>query len=143
MASLEFPDAGHLQPLRRALTNSLVTSVAEYTYAKILDGQRTCLVYGGDCPMEDDWPLCPGFLGKAKAVLSDFDMPLRLNFTNAPLTEQHSNQQVQFLLSISPDHKRCPISMNVIPKDRRRLDPCEAMMDHNIFWSHCDNHDEA
>ena len=138
MASLEFLDAGHLQPLRRALTNSLATAVAEYTFAKILNGQRTCVVNGGDCHMEDDWPLVhyieifPGFLGKAKAVLSDFDVPLRRNFNNAPLTEQHSNQQVQFLLSISPDHKRRPISMNVIPKDRWRLDPCEAMMDHKI-----------
>lgn len=85
MASLKLLDEDHLQSLRRALTNCLATSVAEHTYAQILDGQPTRDVYAIDHHMEDDWPvvqheeLCAGFLEKAKAFRSDFDM-LSLKF---------------------------------------------------------------
>lgn len=85
MASLEILDVDHLQPLRRALTNCLATSVAEYTYAQILDGQPTFPVYAADHYWEKDWPIvehkeiCPGYLDEAKALRSDFDV-LSLNF---------------------------------------------------------------
>ncbi|KAI3393264.1 hypothetical protein diail_4523 [Diaporthe ilicicola] len=85
MASLELLDGQHLQPLRRALTNCLATSAAEYTYAQILDGRPTALVYCGEHHIEDDWPMrqheeiCPGFLDKAKAFRLDFDV-LSLKF---------------------------------------------------------------
>lgn len=91
MTSLEFLDEEHLQPLRRALANCLAASVAEYTYAQILDGRPTTLIYGGDHYMGDDWPMrkhqriCPGFLEKAKAFLSDFDV-LSLKFEAKVIT---------------------------------------------------------
>lgn len=85
MESLKILDADHLQPLRRALTNCLVTLVAEYTYAQILDGQPTHSVYAADHYWEKDWPIvdheeiCPGFLHEVKALGSDFDVQ-SLNF---------------------------------------------------------------
>ncbi|KAG8156868.1 hypothetical protein KVR01_013281 [Diaporthe batatas] len=85
MASLELLDGEHLQPLRRAITNCLATSAAEYAYTQILDGRPTSYVFGGDHYMEPRWPIykhkqiCPGFLDKAKAFRSDFDV-LSLKF---------------------------------------------------------------
>lgn len=85
MESLDILDEDHLQPLRRAITNCLATSIAEYTYAQILDGQPTYSVYAADHYWESDWPivqhkeLCPGFLNEVKALRSDFDV-LSLNF---------------------------------------------------------------
>lgn len=85
MASLGTLDKEHLQPLRRALLKCLSTSVAEYTYAQILDGQPTCYKYAGDHYYEDSWPvmqheeICPGYLEKARAFRSDFDV-LSLKF---------------------------------------------------------------
>lgn len=85
MTSLDFLGENHLQSLRRALTNCLATSVAEYTYAQILDGRPTRDVYAIDHHIEDDWPIaqheeiCAGFLEKSKAFRSDFDV-LSLKF---------------------------------------------------------------
>lgn len=91
MASWELLEGEHLQTLRQALTNCLATSVAEYTYAQILDGRPTALVYCGEHHIEDDWPMrqheeiCPGFLDKAKAFRSDFDV-LSLEFEAKVIT---------------------------------------------------------
>lgn len=91
MASWELLEREYLQALRQALTNCLETSVAEYTYAQILDGRPTALVYCGEHHIEDDWPMrqheeiCPGFLDKAKAFRSDFDV-LALKFEAKVIT---------------------------------------------------------
>lgn len=77
--SLENLDAEHLAPLQQALANILSTSVAEFTYAQIIDGMPTADVYASDHRYCEDYPvmshekLCDGIMEKTRAFRSDFD----------------------------------------------------------------------
>lgn len=94
----------HLQPLRRALNNSLAAPVSEFTYAQIIDGQPTSDVYGTDhsfgdgLAVSDHEVLCPGSLEKARAFRADFNV-LGLTFEPKVSTSDRELTNFHFLIT--------------------------------------------
>lgn len=79
-------DREHLASLKQAMTNILSTPRAEFAYAQIIDGMPTRDAYISDhpffhegAPALNHQELCPGIMGKARALRSQFDV-LSLNF---------------------------------------------------------------
>lgn len=81
-ASLGLLDAEHMDAFRRALSNVLLTEVAENAYAEIIDGLPTRESWLDFNPWRLGHPveelkhdkLCPGSLEKARDLSSDFDI---------------------------------------------------------------------
>ena len=77
----------HLGALTRAISNVLLTEIAEFTFAQILDGLPTLsslrefhsLLDLDDHPVKQHTTLCDGVLERLRAFRSEFD-PLSLKF---------------------------------------------------------------
>lgn len=78
--SLADLDSEHLDPLRRAIRNILLTPIAEETYGQIIDGLPLHSVYEQDHACWEDAPvmehteLCAGVLQKTRDFCSTFDI---------------------------------------------------------------------
>lgn len=98
--SLEDLDVEHLEPFRRALFNILSTTIAEFTFAQIIDGQPTSSVYADDHFFRDGLPvmqhknLCPGSVEKTQAFRSGFDI-LDLKFEPSASNTPFRNIRLQ------------------------------------------------
>ena len=81
MASLKTLDDGRSQTVQRALMSILMTELAEFTFAQILDGLSTEQAILDSCQWIHDHPvfslkhatLCEGFLEKARSFKAYFD----------------------------------------------------------------------
>lgn len=78
MLSLEHLNIEHLDAFRRALFNILYSSVGEFTFAQLVDGQPIRAVYVRDhwgtdtdgLPVMEHETLCPGSIEKTQAIRS-------------------------------------------------------------------------
>lgn len=92
MSLRHFLDAEHLDTLKQALNNLLSTTIAEETYAQILDGMPLASVYAEDHWFREGLPdfvtqheeFCPGVLEKTRSLRTEFDL---LSLTLPPKVE--------------------------------------------------------